>query len=246
MDRCWIGSQFIPRVGSEVLVSFIQGDPDFPVIIGSVYNGNNKPLFSLPKNNSKSGFITRSVNNGRIGEGHQLIFDDKKDNEKTTLSSSGDFHLSVKKDMVSDINNSMSLIVAAGRTSEIKKGNDNLIIKQGDLKNEVTGNVNIKVTNGNYSLNVSGGSGSLVSDKKLILESTQSIQLKVGTSEITISPSGVIIKGTMIKLEGQSTTEVKGITLKLEGQAVTEMKGTMLTLQGSAMTQIKGGIINIG
>lgn len=57
---CWVrvsqpwtgagfGSQFIPRVGSEVLVSFIQGDPDFPVIIGSVYNGNNKPLFSLPK-----------------------------------------------------------------------------------------------------------------------------------------------------------------------------------------------------
>lgn len=254
---CWVrvsqpwtgagfGSQFIPRVGSEVLVSFIQGDPDFPIIIGSVYNGNNKPLFSLPRNNSKSGFITRSVNNGRIGEGHQLIFDDKKDNEKTILSSSGDFHLSVKKDMVSDINNSMSLIVAAGRTSEIKKGNDNLIIKQGDLQNEVTGNVNIKVTNGNYSLNVSGGSGSLVSDKKLTLESMQSIQLKVGTSEITISPSGVIIKGTMIKLEGQSTTEVKGITLKLEGQAVTEMKGTMLTLQGSAMTQIKGGIINIG
>uniref|UniRef100_UPI003CC81985 hypothetical protein n=1 Tax=Escherichia coli TaxID=562 RepID=UPI003CC81985 len=64
--------------------------------------------------------------------------------------------------------------------------------------------------------------------------------------EITISPSGVIIKGTMIKLEGLSTTEVKGINLKLEGQAVTEMKGTMLTLQGSAMTQIKGGIINIG
>lgn len=254
---CWVrvsqpwsgsgfGSQFIPRVGSEVLVSFIQGDPDYPVIVGSVYNGQNKPIFPLPGNKNKSGFITRSVNKGGKEEGHQLVFDDKKGDEKTTLSSSGDFYLTVKKDMVSNIDNAMSLTVAAGRTSEIKKGDDILFINQGDLQKEVTGNINIKVLNGNYNLIVSGGSGSILTDKKLTLESTQSVQLKVGTNEITLSPSGINIKGTSIKLEGQAMIEIKGAIVKLEGQAVTEMKGTVMTIQGSAMTQIKGGLINIG
>ncbi|EDA3267907.1 type VI secretion system tip protein VgrG [Salmonella enterica subsp. enterica serovar Bovismorbificans] len=256
-SSCWVrvsqvwsgdgfGSQFIPRIGSEVLVSFIQGNPDYPIIVGTVYNGQNKPPFSLPDNNCKSGFITRSVKNGKKGEGHQLIFDDKENEEKAILTSSGDCYLTVTKDMISNINHSMSLTVAKGRNSEIKKGNDKLIIKEGNLHNDVHGNVDIKVSDGDYSLKVTGGGGSFITDKNLTLESTQSIKIKVGVSEITISTSGISIKGAKITVEGQASAEVKGATLKLEGQGISEVKGTMLTLQGSAMTQIKGGIVNIG
>lgn len=254
---CWVrvsqvwsgegfGSQFIPRIGSEVLVSFIQGNPDSPVIVGTVYNGQNKPPFSLPENNCKSGFVTRSVKNGKKGEGHQLVFDDKENEEKTILTSSGDCHITVKKDMISNINHSMSLTIAEGRNSEIKKGNDKLILKQGDLHNDIHGNIYIKVSDGNYNLKVTGGSGSFITDKDLTLESTQSIKLKVGVNEITISTSGISIKAAKISIEGQASAEVKASTLKLEGQAISEVKGTMLTLQGSAITQIKGGIVNIG
>ncbi|EJA1280786.1 type VI secretion system tip protein VgrG [Escherichia coli] len=251
---CWVrvsqvwsgegfGSQFIPRIGSEVLVSFIQGNPDYPVIVGSLYNGQNKPPFSLPENNCQSGFVTRS---GKKGEGHQLVFDDKKNEEKTILTSSGDCFLTVKKDMTCNINHSMSLTVAEGRQYEIKKGDDKLIIKEGDLNNDVHGNVDIKVSDGNYNLRVTRGSGSFNTDNNLTLESTQSIKLKVGANEITISTSGINIKAAKVSIEGQVSAEVKGATLKLEGQATSEVKGTMLTLQGSAMTQIKGGIVNIG
>ncbi|EFI6793444.1 type VI secretion system tip protein VgrG [Escherichia coli] len=256
-SSCWVrvsqawsgdgfGSQFIPRIGSEVLVSFIQGHPDYPIVVGTVYNGQNKPPFSLPENNCKSGFVTRSVKNGKKGEGHQLIFDDKENEEKTVLTSSGDYHLTVKKDMISNINNSMSLTVAKGRNSEIKKGNDKLILKEGNLHNDVHGNIDIKVSDGDYSLNVTGGGGSFITDENLIFESTQSIKIKVGANEITISTSGISIKAAKITVEGQASAEVKAATLKLEGQAISEVKGTMLTLQGSAITQIKGGIVNIG
>ncbi|HAH0618285.1 TPA: type VI secretion system tip protein VgrG, partial [Escherichia coli] len=256
-SSCWVrvsqvwsgdgfGSQFIPRIGCEVLVSFVQGNPDYPIIVGTVYNGQNKPPFSLPENNCKSGFITRSVKNGKKGEGHQLIFDDKINEEKAILTSSGDFKLTVNKDMISNVKHSMVLTVSEGRKSEITKGNDNLIIKDGNLHNDVHGNFDIKVSDGNYSLKVTGGSGSFVTDKNITLESSQSIKIKVGVNEITISKTGISIKGTKINVEGQGATEVKGTTLKLEGQAMTEVKGTMLTLQGSAMTQIKGGIVNIG
>ncbi|HAM3260216.1 TPA: type VI secretion system tip protein VgrG, partial [Escherichia coli] len=152
----------------------------------------------------------------------------------------------VKKDMSCNINHSMSLTVAEGRQYEIKKGNDKLIIKEGDLNNDIHGNVDIKVSDGNYNLNVTGGSGSFKIDKSLTLESTQSIKLKVGANEITISTSGINIKAAKVSIEGQVSAEVKAATLKLEGQATSEVKGTMLTLQGSAMTQIKGGIVNIG
>lgn len=254
---CWVrvsqvwsgegfGSQFIPRIGSEVLVSFIQGNPDYPVIVGTLYNGQNKPPFSLPVNNCKSGFVTRSVKNGKKGEGHQLVFDDKENEEKAILTSSGDCLLTVKKDMISNINHSMLLTIAEGRNSEIKKGNDRLILREGNLYHDVHGNIDINVSDGNYNLKVTGGSGSFITDKNITLESTQSIKIKVGVNEITISTSGVSIKAAKITIEGQASAEVKAATLKLEGQAISEVKGTMLTLQGSAMTQIKGGIVNIG
>ncbi|WP_247999699.1 type VI secretion system Vgr family protein [Escherichia marmotae] len=254
---CWVrvsqvwsgegfGSQFIPRIGSEVLVSFIQGNPDYPVIVGTLYNGQNKPPFSLPVNNCKSGFVTRSVKNGKKGEGHQLVFDDKENEEKAILTSSGDCLLTVKKDMISNINHSMLLTIAEGRNSEIKKGNDRLILREGNLYHDVHGNIDINVSDGNYNLKVTGGSSSFITDKNITLESTQSIKIKVGVNEITISTSGVSIKAAKITIEGQASAEVKAATLKLEGQAISEVKGTMLTLQGSAMTQIKGGIVNIG
>lgn len=138
---CWVrvsqvwsgegfGSQFIPRIGSEVLVSFIQGNPDYPVIVGTVYNGQNTSPFSLPENNCKSGFITRSVKNGKKGEGHQLVFDDKEGEEKVIVTSSGDSLLTVKKDMISTINRSMSLTIAEGRNAEIKEGMTGLFLKK--------------------------------------------------------------------------------------------------------------------
>ena len=79
-----------------------------------------------------------------------------------------------------------------------------------------------------------------------LINVNESIKLKVGANEITISTSGINIKAAKVSIEGQVSAEVKAATLKLEGQATSEVKGTMLTLQGSAMTQIKGGIVNIG
>ncbi|MDA6518888.1 type VI secretion system tip protein VgrG, partial [Escherichia coli] len=83
-----------------------------------------------------------SVKNGKKGEGHQLVFDDKEGEEKVIVTSSGDSLLTVKKDMISTINRSMSLTIAEGRNAEIKRGNDRLVLKEGDLHNDVHGNIN--------------------------------------------------------------------------------------------------------
>lgn len=239
---CWVrvsqlwsgsgfGSHFIPRVGSEVFVSFIQGDPNHPVIIGSVYNGKNKPPFELPKNKTLSGFITKNINNGDNWEGHKFIFDDKKGDECITITSQKDFLLTVNNDSFHEVKNNLSVNILKGRCTKIDDGDDSLDIKKGNLNKNIAGNFNVKISNGNYNMTISGGAGNIKSDKTLTIESTQSIAFKVGSNKIELSPTGVTIVGTLIKIEGKATTEVKG---------------TMMTIQGSAMTQIKGGIINIG
>lgn len=250
-SSCWVrvsqpwtgsqfGGQFIPRIGSEVLVSFIQGNPDFPMVIGSVYNGQNKLPFSLPGEKTESGFASRSTNNGGMDEGHRLSFNDKKGEEKLTITAQKDLLLTVNNDAISDIKHEVKSKIGANRDTEIAKGNDTLVLKQGNLQvtldkgnieHKVTGNISTSLSNGNYTLTATGGSGKIKTDKTCVIESTQSIELKVGSNKISLSPSGITISGTMIKIEGSGTAE---------------MKGAMTTVQGSGMTQIKGGIINIG
>lgn len=88
-SSCWVrvsqpwaggrfGAMFLPRVNSEVTVSFVHGNPDYPLVTGSVYNGQNKPPLSLPEEKNHAGFVSRSSLNGNVEEGHQLRFDDKK------------------------------------------------------------------------------------------------------------------------------------------------------------------------
>ncbi|EMV8789772.1 type VI secretion system tip protein VgrG [Escherichia coli] len=250
-SSCWVrvsqpwtgnkfGFQFIPRVGSEVLVSFIQGNPDFPLVTGSVYNGQNKLPCPLPGEKTESGLFTRSTSKGGQDEGHRLSFNDKKGEEKLTISAQKDLLLTVKNDVASEVMREMKSKIGADRYTEIIKGNDELILKQGsqyltlsrgDIEQKITGNVTTKLNNGNYSLMATGGSGKIKTDKTCVIESTQSIELKVGTNKIVISPTGITLSGTMIKINGSGTAE---------------LKGAMTTIQGTGMTQIKGGIINIG
>lgn len=244
VSQPWTGSkfgfQFIPRIGSEVMVSFIQGNPDFPLVTGSVYNGQNKLPFTLPDEKTESGFATRSTSKGGMEDGHRLSFNDKKGEEKLTITAQKDLLLTVKNDVTSEVTHEVKSKIGANRETEITKGNDTLVLKQGslhitldkgDMEQKITGNVTTSLNNGNYSLTATGGSGKIKTDKTCVIESTQSIELKVGSNKIAISPSGITISGTMIKIEGSGTAE---------------LKGAMTTVQGSGMTQIKGGIINIG
>lgn len=270
---CWVrvsqvwtgskfGSQFIPRIGSEVLVSFIQGDPDYPLVTGTVFNGQNKLPFELPAKKNKSGFVTRSLTSGDIGEGHQLSFDDTKGDERLTIIAQKDLSLTVK--------NNVTSVIAANRSTTLQKGNDHLVLDEGnldiDLKKgdsvcRVSGNMSNFLRNGNYTLVVDGGEGSIDTDKTLVLESKQAIELKVGNNKIRISNAGisisgskinieaaasVLVKGAMVKVEGSGTAEVKGAMVKVEGSGIVEVKGAMANLSGSGMTRISGGITNIG
>ncbi|MCX9039072.1 type VI secretion system tip protein VgrG [Citrobacter portucalensis] len=242
-SSCWVrvsqpwtggkfGAQFIPRIGSEVLVTFVHGNPNFPLVIGSVYNGQNKPPFSLPVEKNESGFATRSSIKGSVDDGHRLSFNDKKGEELLTIVAQRDFSLAVKNDV--------KAIIGANRNTELTKGNDSLNLKEGDMNitlengnslHKVVGNTTTELINGEYTLKVVGGGGAIKTDKALILESNQSIELKVGSNNVTLSTDGISINGTMVEI--QSSTNA-------------ELKGTTTTVSGTTMTTIDGELIRIG
>lgn len=130
-SSCWLrtvqfwngttwGSQFIPRVGDEVLVSFINGDMDYPVIIGSVPNAAKPPNYNLPANKTRSGIRTRSTPGGGPDNFNELRFDDKKGAEEVYLQGEKDWNILIKNNKGQTIGGCSSTMVA-GASSETAK-----------------------------------------------------------------------------------------------------------------------------
>jgi type VI secretion system secreted protein VgrG len=196
------GAQFIPRLGQEVLVAFIEGDPDRPVVVGSVYNGEQTPPFDLPGNQAQWGFRSRSTKGGASDSGNELRFDDSKGAEDIYLKAEKDFHRLVKHDDNLDVKHSQTVTIANDRTITLTSGDDNLIIKSG-----------------NHTIKVSMG--------KTTIEAMQGIELKVGGNSISIDQSGIKIKGIQVSIEGQAQAMIKGAMTDIKGDAMVQVKGAI-------------------
>jgi type VI secretion system secreted protein VgrG len=98
----WAGSNFggihIPRIGQEVIVGFIEGDPDSPIIIGRTYNGENLPPWDLPANATQSGFLTRSSKGGSYGNANAIRFEDKQGAEQLWIHAEKNQDIEVEND----------------------------------------------------------------------------------------------------------------------------------------------------
>lgn len=90
------GSWAVPRIGQEVLVDFLHGDPDEPVVVGALYNAANMPPQTLPDNKTRTGIRTRSTLGGAADEFHEVYLEDRKGQELFYVQSQKDFHRLVK------------------------------------------------------------------------------------------------------------------------------------------------------
>ena len=98
----WAGSNFgfvtLPRVGQEVLVSFLEGNPDRPIITGSVYNEHQMPPWELPNQKTQSGILTRSSPGGSAANANALRFEDRRGAEEVWLHAEKDQRIEVEQD----------------------------------------------------------------------------------------------------------------------------------------------------
>jgi type VI secretion system secreted protein VgrG len=113
--QLWAGSGWggihIPRIGQEVIVDFLEGDPDRPIITGRVYNADNMPPYALPANKTQSGIKSRSTQGGAPSNFNEIRFEDKKGSE--------DLHIQAEKDQSTNVKHSQSISVGADRSISV-------------------------------------------------------------------------------------------------------------------------------
>ncbi len=212
-SSCWVrvahawagnkwGMMFIPRIGMEVLVDFLEGDPDRPIITGCVYNPGNMPPYKLPDEKTKSTMKSNSTIGG--GGFNEFRFEDKKGSEQIFVHGEKNMDTRIKNDSFETIGNDRHLIVESNQLENIK-GDKNLIVK-GDHKEKIDGAMSLKVgtstqikTGTKYAVDA-GNEVHIKGGMKVIVEGGTQISLKAGGSFIDIGPAGVAIKGTMVQL----------------------------------------------
>jgi type VI secretion system secreted protein VgrG len=270
-DGCWMrvaqvwaggawGGVQVPRVGQEVIVEFLEGDPDRPIVTGRVYNADRMPPYKLPDKQTQSGVLTRSSKGGSAQTANELRFEDLKGSEQVFLHAEKDLTIEVEHDRLTTVTNDDTRTVKEGNDAhEVSKGNQTVVIKQGNQ--DVTlnqGNQTVKLDQGNQTVTLTAGNQTVTLD-----QGNRTITLKMGNLETVLKVGNVT---TNVNLGKHSTTAlqaiemtvgqnsikvdqtgvtIKGMMVTIEGQTMTELKGLMTTIKGDAMLTAKGGITMI-
>jgi type VI secretion system secreted protein VgrG len=268
-SSCWVrvaqvwagknwGAMHIPRVGQEVLVSFMEGDPDRPIVTGRVYNGESMPPYELPGNMTQSGLVSRSTKGGTAANFNEIRFEDKKGSEQLL------FH--AEKDLITEVENDQSISVGHDETVEIKHDRNSKIQNNetcrvdkdhatsigNDEKRDVAKNRTATVGD-DEKLTVGGNQATDVS-RKYTLTAGEEIVLQVGASKLVMKADGTVqLNGVDIKIEGSvSLKQTAGVKMELStvqyklGGSVVQIQGTLLDLQASGIATLKGALTQIG
>lgn len=274
VSQIWAGKNWgwmsIPRMGQEVVVDFLEGDPDQPLITGRVYNQDNMPPYDLPANKTQSGLKTRSTLNGTAANFNEIRFEDKKGSEQLFIHAEKNQDIEVENDETHSVGHDRTKTVGNDETTHVKRDrtetvdNNETIGVKGNRTETVDKDESITV-NGNRTESVGkdetisigkNRSESVASNESVDIGGDQSLNigkgktLNVGKSEsITIGENRTDQVGKNADLTvGKSRTASVGENDSLSvAKKLTIDAGDQITIQtGSAsITLKKDGTITI-
>jgi len=258
-NTCWIrvaqlwagarwGAQFLPRVGQEVVVEFLEGDPDRPLITGTVYNNVNKPPYTLPDHKTQSGLKSRSTKGGTENNFNEIRFEDLKGKEE--------FHIQAEKDMSTLVKHDQSTSVGADRSVSV--GGNHSVSVTGTQSTTVTKD-ETQTYKANRTMKVTGKNSDEVTDAHTGTYHATRTETVTGLDKLTVNAGDKtvdvhgqykstadtlysVIQGTnSIKMEGAIITVNNGkCEVHLEGPDATVMAKSSLTLKcGEASITLK-------
>jgi type VI secretion system secreted protein VgrG len=276
---CWIrvsqnwagknwGIFFAPRVGQEVIVDFLEGDPDRPIITGRVYNADNPPPYDLPSMQTTS---TIKSNSSKGGSGfNEFRFEDKKGSEQIFIHAEKNLDIRVKNDRFENILNNRHLVVEKDKFEHVKnkrheivdvdhmehiKGDRHLTV-DGKEAVAITGSKSLQVTGdvieqfkGNHSEVVTGDY--YLKAENIVIEGNTNVTIKVGNNYVVIEKSGIKIgcEEPSATVETSSTGDTKiTSTMAFNAEATTQVsiKGTAgLSVQSPATAEFKGATTTV-
>jgi len=198
------GGQHIPRIGQEVVIEFLEGDPDRPICTGAVYNGDNQYPFTLPENKTQSGIRSNSTKDGTGF--NQFVFEDKKGEEYIHTVAEKDMVTDVKNDKHLNVGNNYVRTVHADEATEIT-GQRQLVVDKNEMV-QVTQDRWVEVTGKQYFK--IGPKLTFDCAGDILMQATNSITLQVGDSKIQITPGGITINGGQIDTIATGVNNIKG------------------------------------
>ncbi|CAN7709284.1 type VI secretion system tip protein TssI/VgrG [Variovorax sp. LjRoot290] len=259
-SSCWIrvsqpwagkgwGSVSIPRIGQEVIVDFLEGDPDRPIIVGRVYNDDSMPPYSLPADGVVSGLKT----NTHKGKGYnEMSMNDTAGKEKITIHGQYDMATTIEHD----------------DTQHIVSGNRKIDIDTGTHTEKIKGDTAITIVSGSYKLDVQGNThthhvAGAVTEKydstqtttvaKLIkIESATAIhmiaadeiKLTSGASTVLLKKNGSIeINGVNVAIDGSESVTVHGASVTSTADKDNNTNGDIVMSTGTSTNTVKGGMV---
>lgn len=241
-SSCWVrvaqgwagkgwGAMAVPRIGMEVVVSFLEGDPDRPLVTGCVYNSDAMPPYALPAGQTRSTLKSQS---SKGGEGfNELRFEDKKGAEEVFMHAERDFLRVVKNndalkvgfetadkgDQTVDIKNDQTVKIGHDQVETIDNNQTH------SIKRDQTVDIG-----GDQALSVDGKQAVKVGTT-IVIEAGTSIELKVGGSSIKIEAAKITIKSPEIEVAADANAKVKA--------------GAMMEIKSGAVMTIAGALVQI-
>ena len=209
-SSCWIrvsqpwagkdwGAISIPRIGQEVIVDFLEGNPDRPIITGRVYNSEQMPPYTLPAGASNMGFRSRSIR----GTGYnEMVIDDSNGQEMLRLRGHNDMETMVLHDQKESVKNNKNLHVVGEHRVQIDQKASQTV--KGDVAEHFAQSHAEIVSKERY-----------IKAGRIILEADQEVCIKVGGNHLHISSAGVYVEGTMVDVNcghPPLSTSLSGLT----------------------------------
>jgi type VI secretion system secreted protein VgrG len=257
-SSCWIrcaqssagktwGSMFLPRIGHEVVVSFLEGDPDQPLVTGVVYNADDMPAYTLPDNKTRSYIKTHSSKQGGDADSNEIRFEDLKGSEEVYIHAQKDYNRVVENNDTLTVGSSkaddgsQTIVIYKDRTETVKTGNETLTVEKGNRSTTISaGNETLDVTKGNRTTTIGAGNETLTvkqGNRSITItagtdttEAGQTITLKVGSNSIEISQQGITIQGAQVSIKGTAQVQAQAPNVQVSGDAALALKGGIVTI----------------
>jgi type VI secretion system secreted protein VgrG len=249
-SSCWVrvsqpwagknwGAIWTPRIGQEVIVDFLEGDPDRPIITGRVYNAEQMPPYALPANQTRSTFMSRSSKGGASANYNEIRFEDKMGSEQIFINAEMDMDQRVENQSREFIGNDRSLIVKANQRELVEAD------KHGHVKGaqfeKIDGDMSLQV--GAKQMEKVGGDQSLEVDGDQKEKVVGNVSLQVGKDQ------NEKVGGSVSLQVGQSRNEKIGMTHAMEAGQTIHLKGGMTVIIEAGMQlslKAAGGFVDIG
>lgn len=237
------GAMFIPRIGQEVLVEFLNGDPDHPIVTGRVYNGDNMPPYPLPSEKTKSTIKSNSSTGG--GGSNEIRFEDGSGSEEIYIHGQKDWTIAIENDKKQTVGHDETMAVTNNRTKTVGVNQSETI---GSNKTIKVGSNHTEAIGVNKSLSVGGNHTETISGAEAITVGMASAHTIALARALTIGAAYQVSVGGVMNetVAGAKAEEIGGAKTVVVGALSSEKIGANKSVDaGTSITEKAGKDVGV-